>query len=198
MTANKTDVEIAIKQLEKAVEEGKLFNHEPLDVDHNVLQANVAEYNLKHHLPVINKNSKTIAQIEDVIINKYGGKKLDTDYFYNHLTDFFGPEVNIDYLKSISPCHMIDNYTEEIIPDEYFYSFYVIPLAADLKCNEDHYKELIVFITSVDGKFVYDSGILTFVINSLEYYSKLENDIAYCADDVPIYFDYCNGKFQDF
>lgn len=28
MTANKTDVEIAIKQLEKAVEEGKLFNHE--------------------------------------------------------------------------------------------------------------------------------------------------------------------------
>ena len=105
MTANKTDVEIAIKQLEKAVEEGKLFNHEPLNVDHNVLQANVAEYNLKHHLPAINKNSKTIVQIEDVIINKYGGKKLDTDYFYNHLTDFFGPEVNIDYLKSISPCH---------------------------------------------------------------------------------------------
>ena len=102
------------------------------------------------------------------------------------------------FARFVSFLSGIYNYTEEIIPDEYFYSFYLIPLAANLKCNEDHYKELIVFITSVDGKFVYDSGILTFVINSLEYYSELENDIAYCADDVPIYFDYCNGKFQDF
>ena len=198
MTANKTDVEIAIKQLEKAVEEGKLFNHEPLNVNHNILQANVAEYNLKHHLPAINKNSKTIAQIEDVIINKYGGKKLDTDYFYNHLTDFFGPEVNIDYLKSISPCHMIDNYTEEIIPDEYFYSFYLIPLKDELKKVDDFDKELIAYITSFDGKFVYDSGFMTCVIDSLEFHKKLTNDIAYCADDVPIYYDFVNGKFQDF
>lgn len=198
MTANKTDVEIAIKQLEKAVEEGKLFNHEPLNVDHNVLQANVAEYNLKHHLPVINKNSKTIAQIEDVIINKYGGKKLDTDYFYNHLTDFFDPAENIDYLKSISPCHMIDDYTEEIIPDKYFYSFYLIPLKDELKKVDDFDKELIAYITSFDGKFVYDSGFMTCVIDSLEFHKKLTNDIAYCADGVPIYFDYCNGKFQDF
>ena len=162
------------------------------------LQSKVTEYNLKHNLPVINKNSKTIAQIEEVILNKYGGKKLDTTYFYEHLTDFFGPARYPDGFKMMSPCQIIFSFTEEIIPDKYFYSFYLIPLKDELKKVDDFDKELIAYITSFDGKFVYDSGFMTCVIDSLEFHKKLTNDIAYCADGVPIYFDYCNGKFQDF
>ena len=98
----------------------------------------------------------------------------------------------------MSPCQIIFSFTEEIIPDKYFYSFYLIPLKDELKKVDDFDKELIAYITSFDGKFVYDSGFMTCVIGSLEFHKKLTNDIAYCADGVPIYFDYCNGKFQDF
>lgn len=30
----------------------------------------------------------------------------------------------IEYLKLVSPCKIIFNYTEELIPDEYFYLLY--------------------------------------------------------------------------
>ena len=49
------------------------------------------------------KPKRTIAEQEDIIINKYGGKKLDLNYFYNHLTDYFGERVNFDYVKKLPP-----------------------------------------------------------------------------------------------
>lgn len=73
-------------------------------------------------------NSRTIEQEENIIINKYGGKKLNTEYFYEHLTDFFGDKECVENYQKVSPCKIIFAKTEEIIPDDYFYSFYLIPV----------------------------------------------------------------------
>ena len=69
---------------------------EGIDFIHNA-QFQMLEYNKKNHLPKIRKESRTIAEEEDIIINKFGGKKLDTNYFYKHLSDF-GYELSLIHI----------------------------------------------------------------------------------------------------
>lgn len=167
----------------------ELFN------DIHTAQLKMLEYNKKNHLPSIRKDSRTIREAEDVIINKFGGKKLDTAYFYEHLTDFFGPKSMMDYIKLLSPCKIIFHHTEEIIPDEYFHSFYWIPLKDELKHSNDYYKELLVYMTSIDGEHIYISGILTDVIDSVEFDKELRRNIAYYEEGIAVFFEDIKDDF---
>ena len=65
---------------------------EGIDFIHNAQFQNVG-IQQKKSLAEIRKESRTIAEEEDIIINKLKGKKLDTAYFYEHLTDFLDLKV---------------------------------------------------------------------------------------------------------
>ena len=135
---------------------------------------------------------RTIAEEEDIIINKFGGKKLDTNYFYKHLSDFGYEMEEIEYLKLVSPCKIIFNYTEELIPDEYFYSFYLISLKENEK---QHDKDLIVYITSRDGINVYISSALkNYQISPKELDRKICSAICYYEDGIAVYYEEMEGK----
>lgn len=131
---------------------------------------------------------RTIAEEEQIIINKYGGKKLSTEYFYSHLSDFFKDNQVIDCLKKMSPCRIIYDETEEIIPEEYFFSFYIIPFGEEKKIEWSDYKELIAFITSRDGTYVYDAGTLTeTIVSPDEQLKKIIQEVGFCPKDHVLY-----------
>ena len=171
---------------------------EGIDFIHNA-QFQMLEYNKKNHLPKIRKESRTIAEEEDIIINKLKGKKLDTAYFYEHLTDFFGPKSEIDYIKIISPCKIIFALTEELVTDEYFYSFYLLPFVEGKMRRNEYYKEELAYITSADGIHVYTAGLMTGVDDSADRASvrfccELQHDIAYFEEGIAVYYKEIEGK----
>ena len=79
-----------------------------------------------------------------------------------------------------------------IIPEEYFYSFYHIPLEEKDKRCWGYNKELIFFVTSRDGKNVYIADFLNAgIINENEYLVELYKTLCYllpgiatCEDDM--------------
>ena len=136
------------------------------------------------------QRNRTVEEEEDIILNQWGGKKLDTDYFYQHLEDFFGPSNDFEYLKMTSPCKIIFNYTEEIIPEEYFISFYVIPLQEEERKKNDYYKEVVIYVTSRDGKNVYVASLLTSdVIASEDVEKKLQKEVCYYREGIATYYE---------
>lgn len=136
------------------------------------------------------QRNRTVKEEEDIILNQWGGKKLTTDSFYQHLEDFFGPNNDFEYLKMTSPCKIIFNYTEEIIPEEYFISFYVIPLQVKEKKKNDYYKEVVVYVTSRDGKNVYVASLLTSdVIDSEDVEKKLQKEVCYYREGIATYYE---------
>ncbi len=133
---------------------------------------------------------RTIEQQEDIIINKFGGRKLDLQYFYSHLTEFYRHEYTVKSLKTMSPCKIIFDCTEMIIPEEYFYAFYIIPVKEELKTQDLYCKETIVAVTSKDGKYVYASDFVAFMHStSIEFDMSLHRSIPFADDGVEVYFD---------
>lgn len=136
-----------------------------------------------------NRN-RTIMEEEDIIIKKFGGKKLDLDCFYKHLSDFIFNEEEINYLKSVSPCKIIFNFTEEVIPEEYFYSFYLISLEESQKYENTYDKEVIVYIASRDRINVYIAGFLkNHTIRSKDFDRKLSSEICYYKEGIAVYLN---------
>ncbi len=178
--------------IQQKEDEKKLYRKIIDDTD--MMQQKMAEYNEKNNLPIIRKDSRTIAEEENIIINKYGGKKLNIEYFYEHLSDFFGVRNSLDYLRMASPCKIIFNYTEDLIPEEYFYSFYLIPIGEEQKRKEDFIKdfakEVLVYITSRDGINVYISGFINeYILLSREFTNELRSAINYCAEGIAVNFE---------
>lgn len=136
---------------------------------------------------------RTIAEVEDRILHQWGGKKLDLEYFYQHLEDFFGTHNPFEYVRMLSPCKIIYHYTEEVIPDDYFVSFYFIPLQDNQKKVDDFYKELVMYIASRDGKNVYAAGLLTpMIIGNKELSRRIEKELCYYQEGIGIYFEDIN------
>jgi len=135
--------------------------------------------------------SRTIEEQEKILFEKMNAKKIDTAYFYSHLRDIFDYKSYIDYYKILSPCQIIDDINEIVIPDSYFYSFYIIPLAEEQKNHDwNYFKELIFYITSRDGKNVY---IATFLnggfIKDMNYRLKLGREISFFKNDILVLED---------
>lgn len=116
-------------------------------------------------------------------------KKIDAAYFYSHLRDIFGYKTYIDYYKILSPCQIIDDINETVIPDSYFYSFYIIPLTEEQKNHDwNYYKELIFYITSRDGENVYIAAFLNCgFIKDIKYRLKLGREISYFQNDILVF-----------
>lgn len=166
-------------------------------VDKNIaklsdMQKEVFEYNKK--FVKIGKESRTISEEEQIILGKYNGKKIDLDYFYENIEKFI---VNVyGDMKKYSPCKAIVIDTECLIPDEYFYSFYLIPLKDDQKKQKYKDKELLAYITSRDGVTVYAAGFVCggMIIGSEELEEEL-NDICCGEEDTPVYY---NDLYDDY
>ena len=156
------------------------------------MQKEVFEYNKK--FVKIGKGSRTISEEEQIILGKYNGKKIDLDYFYENIEKFI---VNVyGDMKKYSPCKAIVIDTECLIPDEYFYSFYLIPLKDDQKKQKYKDKELLAYITSRDGVTVYAAGFVCdgMIIGSEELEEEL-NDICCGEEDTPVYY---NDLYDDY
>lgn len=137
---------------------------------------------------------RTIAEQEKLLFEKVNAKKIDLDYFHSHLNDIFDYKSPIDYFEIAPPCKIIEFITEMIIPEEYFYSFYHIPLEEKDKRCWGYNKELIFFVTSRDGKNVYIADFLNAgIINENEYLVELYKTLCYllpgiatCEDDMEL------------
>lgn len=140
----------------------------------------------EHKLP--KPRNRTIREEEDIIIKQFGGKKLELDDFYKHLPDFIFNCGNVKDLESISPCKIIFNVTEEVIPEEYFYSFYLISLEENEKYEKSYDKEAIVYIASRDKENVYIASFLkNHIIRSKDFEKKLSSKICYYQDCIAVY-----------
>ncbi|MBQ8428690.1 MAG: hypothetical protein IJX30_01160 [Clostridia bacterium] len=151
------------------------------------LQAEMLEFNKS--LPRnAGDNNRTIAQEEDIIIQKFGGKKLDIEDFHERLSEFVFDGGDMEYLKSLSPCKIIFQLTEEVIPEEYFYSFYLITLAQDPNYTKPYDNQVIVYITSKDGVNVYIASLLrNHIIRDKLFDKKISSEICYYEDGIAVY-----------
>ena len=130
-------------------------------------------------------SGRTVAEEEDLIINKFGGKKLDLDYFYGHLDDFIFECGDRDHLKSSSICEIIEIATEEIIPEEYFYGLYLIELEKDERYTKPYENQLLVFISSCDKINMYIASFLSnHTLRTNEYEEKFSSALCYFADGI--------------
>lgn len=136
-------------------------------------------------------NNRTIEEQEKLLYEKLNAKKINLAYFYSHLRDIFKRQSRIEYYEVAMPCKIIYNDTEEVIPEEYFYSFYIIPLEESQKTANWHYdKELIFYITSRDGKNVYNAGILNGgIAHGDEGKRKLIDSLIFCIPGISVYID---------
>ena len=133
---------------------------------------------------------RTIAEQEKLLFEKVNAKKIDLDYFYSHVNDIFDYKSPIDYFEIAPPCKIIEFITEIIIPEEYFYSFYHIPLEEKNKRGWGYNKELIFFVTSRDGKNVYIADFLNpGIINERKYSDELYKTLGYFIPGIAIYED---------
>ncbi len=133
-------------------------------------------------------SGRTVAEEEDLIINKFGGKKLDLDYFYGHLDDFIFECGDRDFLKSSSICEIIETATEEIIPEEYFYGLYLIELEKDERYTKPYENQLLVYIASCDKVNVYIASFLSnHTLRTNEYEEKFSSALRYCVNGVISY-----------
>ena len=88
----------------------------------------------------------------------------------------------------VSPCKIIFNFTEEVIPEEYFYSLYLIPLKESEKYEKPYDKEVIVYISSRDGVNLYIASLLSNqTIRSEVYHRKLASEICYYKEGIAVY-----------
>ena len=157
------------------------FQRRALEYD-KILQEKLARSPFK-------SRKRTIAEEEEIIVKKFGGKKIDIDYFYKHLSDFFDFD-DVEYLKSLSPSKIMFQLTEVIIPEEYFYSLYLIPLGEELEYDEPHKNQILVYVTSRDGANVYAASFLSNrAIRSIEFEKRLSAELCYCEDGVALYHD---------
>ena len=133
---------------------------------------------------------RSVAEQEKLLFEKVNAKKIDLDYFYSHLNDIFDYKSPIDHFEIASPCKIIEFITEIIIPEEYFYSFYHIPLEEKNKSHWGYNKELIFFVTSRDGKNVYIADFLNpGIINERNYSEELYKTLGYFIPGIAIYED---------
>ena len=134
---------------------------------------------------------RSIAEQEKLLFEKVNAKKIDLDYFHSHLNDIFDYKSPIEYISLASPCKIIELLTEMVIPEEYFYSFYHIPLDKDHRKENWHYdKELIFFVTSRDGKNVYISDFLNVgIVRERKYLDELYKTLGYFIPGIAIYED---------
>ncbi len=136
-----------------------------------------------------NDNKKrTIAEEETIIFQKFKGKKLDVKYFYEHLSNFVFDCGDMEYLKSLSPCKLIFQVTEEVIPEEYFDSFYLITLKQDQNYTKPYDNQVIVYITSEDGGNVYIASLLrNHSIRSKEFNKQISSELCYYREGIAVY-----------
>ena len=151
------------------------------------LQAKILKFNKSLSTKDDNKK-RTIAEEESIIFQKFKGKKLDVKYFYEHLSDFVFDCGEIAYLKSLSPCKLIFQVTEEVIPEEYFDSFYLITLEQDQNYTKPYDNQVIVYITSEDGVNVYIASLLrNHNIRSKEFNKQISSKLCYYREGVAVY-----------
>lgn len=171
--------------------------HKLIETIGNKQQA-IKWYNSKYGLPKVNNNCRTIVEQEDVIVNKYCGIKLDNDYFYNHLSDLFGIKEDLTFLKKLSACQLIFLRTNEIIPEEYFYSFYLIPTKELPKRSSEYEKEVIAYVTSKDGVNVYACGCMNeYNLCSKELIKEFHSSMCYYADGIVVSSESFDLKFMN-
>ena len=134
---------------------------------------------------------RTIAEQEKLLFEKVNAKKIDLDYFHSHINDIFDYKSETEYFEIAPPCKIIHYLTEMVIPEEYFYSFYHIPLDKDHRTENWHYdKELIFFVTSRDGKNVYISDFLNDgIVRERKYLDELYKTLGYFIPGIAIYED---------
>ena len=133
-------------------------------------------------------SGRTVAEEEDLIINKFGGKKLDLGYFYEHLDDFVFDSGGSDYLKGFSICDIIAIVTEEVIPEEYFFGLYLIEPEKDERYTKPYENQLLVFISSCDKINVYIASFLSnHTLRTNEYEEKYSSALCYFADGIFVY-----------
>lgn len=142
-------------------------------------------------------DNRTIAEQEKMLYEKVNAEKIDPEYFYSHLADFFDSGVELNYYKDASPCKVIENINEIIIPEEYFYSFYHIPLAEEKKmrfwCKHEELikycdKELLFYITSRDGENVYIASFLNArIYNDPKDFFAMEKLLSYYKKGIAMY-----------
>lgn len=134
---------------------------------------------------------RTIAEQEKLLFEKVNAKKIDLDYFHSHVNDIFDYKSETEYFEIAPPCKIIHYLTEMVIPEEYFYSFYHIPLDKDHRTENWHYdKELIFFVTSRDGKNVYISDFLNDgIVRERKYLDELYKTLGYFIPGIAIYED---------
>ena len=151
------------------------------------LQAKILEFNKSLSTKDDNKK-RTIAEEEIIIFQKFGGKKLDIKYFYEHLSDFVFDCGDMEYLKSLSPCKLIFQVTEEVVPEEYFDSFYLITLEQDQNHTKPYDNQVIVYITSEDGVNVYIASLLrNHSIRSKEFNKQISSELCYYREGIAVY-----------
>lgn len=161
----------------------------------DIIQQRMLEYDKK----LIKKEQKaektidyrTVAEQEKILFEKVNAKKIDLDYFHSHINDIFDYKAPIDYITLAPPCKIIELLTEMVIPEEYFYSFYHIPLDKEHRTENWHYdKELIFFVTSRDGKNVYISDFLNDgIVRERKYLDELYKTLGYFIPGIAIYED---------
>ena len=137
------------------------------------------------------KPTRTIAEQEDIIFRKFGGKKLELDYFYEHLEEFFEHSTDFEALRLLSPCKIIFTCKNLVIPEEYFYSFYLIPYSFNSPTNSDSSQEfMLFFVASRDSVHVYQADILTQVVKQARERPKaIDDELRYAEDGIAIYED---------
>jgi hypothetical protein len=140
---------------------------------------------------IIPKNNRTIAQEEELIINKYNGRKISLHYFYNNLSNFFGNTEDMAYAVYALPCNIYCGETDEIIPDEYFYSFYAIPLPDEItKNNQNSGKELLIFVSSQDSQNIYVANILNYAaLEHTECEKEFNAELCYYQDGIVVFYE---------
>ena len=179
------------KELSKKIEQlyRNISVHSPTKPMRTIeeLQAKILESNKSLSTKDDNKK-RTIAEEETIIFQKFKGKKLDVKYFYEHLSDFVFDCGDMEYLKSLSPCKLIFQVTEEVIPEEYFDSFYLITLEQDQNHTKPYDNQVIVYITSEDGVNVYIASLLrNHSIRSKEFNKQISSELCYYREGIAVY-----------
>ena len=137
----------------------------------------------------IASSGRTIKEEEDIIFNKFGGKKLDADYSYENLKDFFFVGGTCKYLKFFSIPEIIALVTGEIIPEEYFYGLYLLPFEKDERYPFSCQKQMIVYIASRDGENVYLASFLNNRRFRFREFEKMLSSQLYYAEDGIVVFE---------
>lgn len=135
-------------------------------------------------------SGRSIKEEEDIIFNKFGGKKIEPEYFYEHINELIVCVTDPEYYKTISVGKIIADVSEEIIPDEYFYGLYLLTLDKDERFPFKFQNKLVVYIASRDGVNVYISAFVTNrPCRSREFEKMLSSQLYYAEDGIVVFED---------